>query len=218
MLPMIHTKAEMEALIETAGLLPFTHCGIDGLSIEERTPKGLWFVEDVPGPWEWREEILENGWFAYGKLLNKKAGYVTPAFFPDLVNWRRKGLDFSERYAEGLSSRKEKQIMDLLAEHGPMLSGELKASVGKKGYETAITSLQMHTYITVLRFEHKTDRDGKPYGMGTARYATCEQRWDEAFVRSRYGEPPEDSYARLAAQIRLAAPEATERQIAALLR
>ncbi len=53
------------------------------------------------------------------------------------------------------------------------MSNDLKrfagfGSDGLKGFDTAITNLQMQTYVTVHSFEYAQDKYGRPYGWGTA--------------------------------------------------
>ena len=117
--PPLSSADDLLSLVEAAGFLPFMRSGIEGFSVQEYTPEERWFVKDVEGPWEWRETLAERGVIAYGKVFDKKAGFISPAYYPDFVNWRRGGLDFADRYDAGLASRAEKRIMDLLVERGP---------------------------------------------------------------------------------------------------
>ncbi len=217
-LKMVHSAAEVDALVREIGFLPFVRCEIVGFSLEECTPRDRWFVKDVEGPWEWRETVADGGEIAYGKLFNKKAGFISPDHYPDFVNYRREGLDFDARYQRGLVPHKEKRLIDLLDSRGPMLSREMKAVFGLKGFDTAITSLQMRTYVTIQRLEYKRDAFGRPYGMGVSRYARSETAFGEAFVTSRYGDAPEHSYRRLYEHVAKLFPSASEKQIWTVLR
>jgi hypothetical protein len=76
-LPIIHNVQELETLIHEIGFLPMFHSKISGFSLEECTPKDRWFVKNVEGPWEWREAVAQKGEMAYGKLFNKKTGFVS---------------------------------------------------------------------------------------------------------------------------------------------
>lgn len=146
----IHSAAELETLVQEIGFLPFFACPVLNFSIEEFTPSRYWFVEGVEGPWEWRMELARRGVVAYGKLFAKKAGLVSRAWYPDLDNYRRDGYDFDARWDEGLAGYREKRIMDVLLSEGPTLSKDLKrlagfGADGLKGFDTAITNLQMQT-------------------------------------------------------------------------
>lgn len=204
------------------GLLPFWDCGV-GLSIQELTPGRYWFAEGVDGPWEWRMEVARRGIVAYGKLFDKKAGMVSREWYPDLANYRRDGYDFDARYEDGLAGHKEKCIMDVLMREGPMLSKDLKRAAGferggMKGFDTAITRLQMQTYVTVHSFEYSVDKQGKPYGWGVAKYAVTEDVLGEEITRAAYNRPPEESKARLIDHLGLICPDAFDDDLEKLIR
>lgn len=218
----IHNADELETLAQCMGLLPFFACGIPGFSIEDFTPSQFWFEEGVDGPWEWRMEVARRGAVAYGKLFNKKAGLVSREWYPDLANYRRDGYDFDARYEDGLASYKEKCIMDVLLREGPILSKDLKKSAGfggdgMKGFDTAITRLQMQTYVTVHSFEYSKDKHGKPYGWGVARFAVTEDVLGEDVTRSAYDRTPEESKARLLAHLSTLCPQAPEDELEKLI-
>lgn len=220
--PMLHNARELEQLAETWGMLPFFACGAAGFSIQDHTPASLWFAEGVDGPWEWRMDVARSGRVAYGKLFAKKAGLVSRAFYPDLANYRRRGYDFDARYEEGLCSHSEKVLMDLLEQNGPMLSRDLKraaaeAGVGK-GFDAALTALQMQTYVTVHSFDYLQDRYGKPYGWGVARYALTEDVLGPEVTRSAYARAPEESFVRLLDRLRALCPGTEDAVLRKLLK
>ena len=221
--PKLHSAGELEQLVQDWGLLPFFRCGIPGFSVEECTPARYWFVEGVDGPWEWRMEAARRGVVAYGKLFRKKAGLVSREWYPDLANYRRDGYDFDARYDEGKASRREKAIMDALLQNGPMLSRDLKRAAGfegggLKGFDTAITNLQMMTYVTVHSFDYLTDKHGNPYGWGVARYAVTEQVLGEDITRGAYHRDPQESRQRLLRQLGLLCPDAFDDELEKLIR
>lgn len=208
----IHNSNELETLVQCMGLLPFFACGIPGFSIEEFTPSQFWFKEGVDGPWEWRMDVARQGMVAYGKLFNKKAGLVSRTWYPDLANYRRDGYDFDARYDDGLANYKEKCIIDVLLRDGPTLSKDLKRAAGfggdgKKGFDTAITRLQMQTYVTVHSFEYFRDKHGKPYGWGVARYAVTEDVLGTEVIRGAYHRDPIESKTRLLTHLQNLCPK-----------
>ena len=214
---------ELEPLALDWGLLPFFACGIPGFSVEECTPSRYWFAGDVDGPWEWRMEVARRGAVAYGKLFRKKAGFVSREWYPDLANYRRDGYDFDSRYDEGKASRREKAIMDALLQNGPMLSKDLKRAAGftdgsYKGFDAAITNLQMMTYVTVRSFEYTVDKHGNPYGWGVARYAVTEDVLGADCTRSAYSRSPEESKKRLINQLGILCPNAFDNELEKLIR
>lgn len=200
-LPLVHNADELTALVQEIGFLPFVDVGIQGYSLHACTPQGMWFVKDVQGPWEWREMLAEGGAVAYGKFFGGKAGFISLQWLPEFVNWRRQGMDFDDRYADGHISRMEKQIMQLLRDRGPMLTRQLKAELGTKGFDGAAARLQMHMDAFIQRFEYSRDAFGLPYGMGVSRLAPAESVFPDFVLHSRMDTPPEASYGRIAAHI-----------------
>ncbi|MDT8716953.1 hypothetical protein IAI10_09810 [Clostridium sp. 19966] len=221
--PLITSAIELEQLINEVGFLPLFKSEINGFSVEDCTPSDLWFVDGVEGPWEWREIITEKGEIAYGKLFNKKTGFVSRRWYPDLANYRRNGYDFDARYEDGLSSYECKIIVDLLQTKDSFLSKEIKNLLGFKkdwysGFETAMTTLQMQTYVTVKCFEYKVDKFGRPYGWSAARYSLSEKVFGEDFVTSRYNIVPKESKELLEEHIYKLFPNSTKEQIAKIIR
>lgn len=220
--PKLHNADELERAAEEYGLLPFFHCGLP-LSVEAMTPSEYWFVDGVDGPWEWRMETARRGKVAYGKLFQNKAGLVSREWYPDLANYRREGYDFDARYEDGKAGYREKQIMDVLLKHGPTLSRDLKKLAGfdkggLKGFDTAITKLQMMTYVTVHSFEYSVDKLGRPYGWGVAKYAVTEDVLGEKVTRRAYQRDPQESKERLLNQLGLLCPEAFDDELERLIR
>jgi hypothetical protein len=222
-LPMLHNADELEKLVEEIGFLPFFKNEINGYSVEECTPAGYWFVDGVDGPWEWKGQIASRRKVAYAKLFDKKAGYVSREWYPELANYRRNGQDFEDRYREGLSSYKDKELIDILRKKGSCLSVELKRLLnygreGNSGFETAVTRLQMQTYITVQDFEYKLNRFGQPYGWGIARYAASGDWLGEDLVTASYDLDPYDSKEYIKKHLKSLLPQASEEQIEKLIR
>lgn len=213
---------ELEQAARDYGFLPFWDCGV-GLSIQELTPGRYWFAEGTDGPWEWRMEVARRGVVAYGKLFDKKAGLVSREWYPDLANYRRDGYDFDARYEDGLAGHKEKCIMDVLTREGPMLSKDLKRAAGfdrggMKGFDTAITRLQMQTYVTVHSFEYSVDKQGRPYGWGIAKYALAEDVFGEEITRGAYHRDPRESKARLIDHLGIICPDIFDDDLERLIR
>ena len=166
---------ELEKLVMGTGFLPFFKNEIPGFSIEETVLPELWFSEDEDGPWEWKGPVIRNGKCAYGKLFNGKADFVSMDRYPELINYRRAVFHFTET---------EKLIYNILVEHESLLTKKLKILCGfvkpkrksfelsdmamhtngifnginkkekKQSFESAITRLQMSTYIVIADFEY----------------------------------------------------------------
>ena len=220
---LLRSSDDLIAAVEQYGFLPFFRNEIPGFSVEELCSPELWFADDVDGPWEWKGPIARSGRCVYGKFFGGKAGFVSREWFPDFANHRRDGYDFDARYDDGLASRKDKDVYDTVAEHGALLSRELKRlrnyrKGGNTGFDTVITRLQMQTYITIGDFVYMKDKFGRPYGWGVAEYTTPEALFGYDFVTSAYRRKPEESKERILAHLRGILPEAGEEQLLKLLR
>ena len=138
------------------------------------------------------------------------------------IDYRRDGYDFDARWDDGLAPMKDKQIMDVFLEFSSMMTHELKAKCnygkqGQKGFETVITRLQMQTYLVVQNFEYRTDKTGKPYGWGIARYATPEVQFGTEMIENAYREEPKDAAKRIADYLETLLPDASVTQIEKLI-
>ena len=199
-LPTVYSKGELCELIEEIGFLPYFSNEMRGFSVMDIT-RGMKWWSDIPelDPWDWRVQISGEHKIAYGKLFKGNAGFVSLKWYPVFANFRRNGYDFQSRYEEGLASYKSKQIMLHFESTGTELaSNALKRAAGfgkegLKGFEGAITALQMQTYLTVSGFRQRLNKRGEPYGWNVGYFSTPEDVFGEAVVTSCYGEAPEVS-------------------------
>lgn len=216
----ITSFTELEKLAVKWGFLPFFKNEIHGFSIEEHTPWELWFSDEkgVEGPWEWKGPAARGGNCVYGKFFDRKVGFVSLEWFPDLANYRRDGYDFDARYDDGLAQHKDKKLMNVLESHGNLLSYQLKdlcnyRKGGNKGFDTLITRLQMETYVNIADFEYRVDKYGKPYGWGVARYTTPEAQFGAGLPTAAYQTAPETSKEKIFRHLTKLLPSASEQQI-----
>ena len=222
-LPELRSAEELVELAEEVGFLPFFAHEIGGFSIEECCPSELWFSGEEDGPWEWKGPAARSGKCVYGKFFGGKAGFVSLAWFPDFANYRRDGYDFDARYDDGLASRKDKDVYDVIAARGALLSKELKKVCnyrkgGNKGFETVITRLQMQTYVSIADFVYMRDKFGRPYGWGVAEYATPEALFGYDTVTAAYRREPRASKEQILEHLKKRLPHATEGQILRLIK
>ena len=221
----IKSIEDIETLVGELGFLPFFACGIPGFSLEERIEARHWFTgfDDAWDAWEWKGPIARGKKCVYGKLFNKKAGFVGREWYPDLANWRRDGYDFDALYDDGKASHDDKLVYDIIDQReDSVLSKEIKklggfGKSGKKGFDTIITRLQMECYLVVADFTYMTDKKGNRYGWGVARYTTPEKFYGASFTERVYRRTPEESRERLLAHFRGILPKADERQILKLI-
>lgn len=218
----ITSYKKMERVVMEIGFLPFFKNEIPGFSVEEHTPPELWFSDEMDGPWEWKGPVVRGGKCVYGKLFHGKSGFVSLDWFPDFANYRRDGYDFDARCDDGLVFYKDKNLYEAVDKNGSILTPALKKFCnyrkgGNKGFETIITRLQMQTYIAIADFEYRTDKNGKQYGWGVARYATPEFLLGVETVRAAYSRPPIESKERILTYLRNLLPEADEKQLLKLI-
>ena len=187
----IRNAMDMERQALELGFLPFFRCGVPGFSIEERTAPEYWFSDEEEGPWEWKGPVIREGHCAYGKFFNKKAGFVSLEWLPDLMNYRR-----SRHYAKDEDTAAlDDVVLQTIISEGALTVKELRCLLGfvrgrghcstidfvdnmpcagKVSLEPILTRLMMGMYIVISDFEYNIDRHGRPYGWGVARYTTPE--------------------------------------------
>lgn len=219
----VRCAEDIVQVVKEAGFLPFFRNHIPGFSVEECCPCVLWFSDEEDGPWEWKGPIARSGECIYGKFFRGKAGFVSKEWVPDFCNYRRNGYDFDARYDDGLASRKDKSVIDVVEEHGSLLSKELKnicnyRKGGNKGFDTVITRLQMQTYIIISDFVYMKDRFGQTYGWGVAKYSTPEEQFGYDYVTSAYHTEPMESKEKVMQHLKEILPDIPEQQLMKLIR
>ena len=226
----IRSAMDMERQALELGFLPFFRFGVPGFSIEERTAREYWFSDEEEGPWEWKGPVIREGHCAYGKLFNKKAGYVSLEWLPDLMNYRR-----SLRYAKdedtaalddvvlqtiisegSLTVKEMRRLLGFVRGRGHRSAQEPVDRMGEEGkvsLEPILTRLMMNVHVVIADFEYNTDRHGRPYGWGVARYTTPEV----LYGRVSAGCTPEESYQKIYAHFRHLFPDVAERKLLPLI-
>ena len=204
-----------EALIKAVravGIIPFFENPLPGYSIEEMTPAEHWFESDNLGPWDWKIAAVQTGEIAYGKFLcGGKAAFATSSCYRDLMNWRRS----LPKYAMKSEDTKAYQA---ICEAGTLTTRELRMICGlkKAQLDSLLTRLEMQTRIIIGDIERVYKGEFLEYnGWQLASLCRPEDLFefdmDEAF------RSPEESFARLKAQIKKNAQAATDAQIQELL-
>ncbi len=175
----IHTCAGLIALIEQAGFLPLLRSTVRGWSAEEAVddecrytllPDGGW---EWP-LWEWKGAILRESGCAYGKFFDRKAAFISRAWWPDFCNYRR---SLQPQPEEGSV---EKGILDILRNEGSLITRDLRAACGFTGpkmrsrFDAYVTRLEMSGHIVTEDFVYAHDRHGRRYGWGLSLLTTPE--------------------------------------------
>ncbi len=221
---MIYSSMDMEQRALEAGFLPFFVCGVRGFSIEEMTPFELWFSDENEGPWDWKGPVIREGHCAYGKFFNKKAGYVSVDWLPDLMNYRRsKPLARNEDVAalddivlqaiesEGSATIKElRRLLAFAKGRGKRKATDLSGGTpdGKISLEPILVRLMMEVRLVISDFEYNIDRHGRPYGWGIARYTTPETLYGHLSADCT----PEASYKKIHRHFKKLFPDVPEKK------
>ena len=219
----LHSPEDLLDLVMKIGFLPLFSNEIPGFSVEEHTPAEDWWQDDpATDPWAWREVLASNANVAYGKFFDRKAGFVSKEWFPDFANYRRDGYDWEGLYEDGKMKTRCKQIMDIFSPDEQayaleLLSCDIKRKLPeKKGFEGALTDLQMQAFLIVSDFRRRTNKFGIPYGWHVAALVTPETKWGYDIVNGT-DRKPEASWERIREQLLRFYPDADETAVRKLL-
>jgi hypothetical protein len=109
-----------------------------------------------------------------------------------------------------------------LAEHGSLITRELRAACGFDGpkmrskFDGYVTRLQMACRIVTEDFVYPTDKHGREYGWGWSLLTTPESLLGREMCRCN--RTPQESFERMKAHLRQLLPEATDKQIEKLIK
>ena len=217
----IASMSDLETAVQEYGFLPMFQNDVAGYSVEDMTVPEHWFVDGAEGSWEWKGPVAQKKQCVYGKLFRGRAGFVSLDWFPMLAAYRRGGLGFDDRYAEGLASHKDKQVYALVRDAGSLTTKAIKwmgdfGRGGQKGFDGVVARLQMQTYLVIEDFEYAIDKHGAPYGWGIARYATPECWLGESFRPAPLA--PEPAFAQMLAHLKQRLPDASPKALERLLK
>ena len=216
----IYSSAQLAELIQKVGFLPLLDSGIRGYSAEEMVSADCRYVLLPDGGWDWplwkwKGEIATNGDCVYGKFFDKKAGFISRAWWPDFFNYRRC------RYPALTEGSIEEGIVFTLQEHGSLITRELRTACGFTGpkmrskFDSYVTRLQMACRIVTEDFVYPCDKHGNEYGWGWALLTTPEQLLGTEACRCE--RTPKESYKRRLAHFESILPNATHRQLTKLI-
>lgn len=226
----LESSTDVEERCLELGFLPFFRCGIPGFSIEEMIAREYWFT-DEEGAWEWKGPIIREGHCAYGKFFNRKAGFVSRAWLPDWINYRRSRPLAPNEDTAALDD----VVMQVILAEGSATIQELRRLLGfargrkrrtapapgseeypeeeKIALDPILTRLQMEARLVIADFEYAVDRHGNPYGWGMARYAAPETLYGPLPAEGT----PAESFERLRDHFRRLFPEEPESRLRKLI-
>ena len=216
----IHNANELMNLIQEIGFLPLLYSGIGGFSAEEMVDADCRYVVYDDGwdwpLWKWKGPIVTEGSCVYGKFFDKKAGFVSREWWPDLYNWRRHACPAP---APGSV---EEAILMTLREQGSLITRELRAACGFNGpkmrsrFDGYVTRLQMACRIITQDFVYPRDKHNREYGWGWALLTTPEQLLGKEDCQC--DRTPDESLQRILEHLKTFLPEASEQQLIKLIK
>lgn len=217
----LHSEIELMEAIRQLGFLPLLDSGIRGFSAEEMVDDDCRYVLLPDGGWDWplwkwKGPIVTDGNCMYGKFFAGKAGFISREWWPDFCNYRR------STHPAPQEGSIEEAILLTLAEHGSLITRELRAACGFNGkgmrsqFDGYVTRLQMGCRIVTEDFIYPRDRHNREYGWGWSLLTTPEQLLGRDACQCN--RTPEASYQRLFSHLKTILPNASDKQIQRLLR
>ena len=216
----IYNAAQLIECIQQVGFLPLLDSGIAGYSAEEMVADDCRYVTFPDGGWDWplwkwKGPIVTEGNCMYGKFFNKKAGFVSREWWPDLCNYRRSQHPVPE------SGTIEDVILTTLNEHGSLITRQLRSLCGFTGpkmrsrFDAIVTRLQMGCYIVTEDFVYPCDRHNHEYGWGWSLLTTPETLMGRDGFRCQ--RTPEESYQKIISHLRTFLPMVSDKLLRQLV-
>lgn len=207
--------------IQEVGFLPLLYSNIPGFSADEAVDSDCRYVLLDDGSWDWplwdwKGPIVTESDCVYGKFYNKKAGFVSRAWWPDLYNWRR------HAHPAPSAGSVEETILLTLREHGSLITRDLRRLCGftepkmRSRFDGYVTRLQMACRVITEDFVYPRDKHGKEYGWGWALLTTPEQLLGKEACHCE--RTPEKSLERMLDHLKHLLPRASEQQILKLIK
>jgi len=107
---------------------------------------------DLSRCWGWKDRSLDKRWWYYGKMLRRRATFVSldllPTFYALSENLGDL-YDYDEEYRAGAMTSEAKQVYEALLKHGPLDTVRLRrearmaAEQAKSRFERALVELQV---------------------------------------------------------------------------
>ena len=150
----VRTEAEALAFIAEVGFLPLMNLAeVDLPSLHASNDPGRSFAQ--MNWWDWKETLPEKKACYYAKVLRGRGTFISWKFFPCFCRLYGRSSSYEEDFRQGLLSRQEKRVLDLLSERGPLRTRELRLLFGEpsrantRALHRALASLQRSFRVTV---------------------------------------------------------------------
>lgn len=205
--------ADFISIVEDIGFMPLSNNCIEFTNLSDLTVPEQWHTDLPSDPWPWRIQIEQDHKAAYGKLFDKKPGFISLKWYPKFLAARRKGYSFSELYSQGLFSQYAKQIYILFEEHEILAAHEIKSLGGftkelNAKFESAMGELQMGMFITGNGTKRKVNHKGEAYGWPSTAYSTVETWAGDKLMEEAERIKPQDAMDEIIQRIKEITPHA----------
>jgi len=104
--------------------------------------------------WDWKQTLPERKACYYAKILRRRGTFLSWEWFPRFYAAYADPRPYWRQYREGLISRDEKRLLDLLEREGPMMTRDLRLAFGPRSKEntrkvkSVLVDLQTRFLIT----------------------------------------------------------------------
>ncbi len=85
--------------------------------------------------WDWKQTLPERKACYYAKVLRRRGTFISWEWFPRFYRAYADPRPYWRQYHDGVLDRTEKQILDLLADRGPMMTREIRLAFGPRSKE-----------------------------------------------------------------------------------
>jgi len=148
--------------------------------------------------WDWKQTLPGRKACYYAKILRRRGTFVSWDWYPFFHAAYAERRSYRRLYRDGLLSREEKLILDLLADRGPLMTGDIRLAFGAPSKQNTrrakslLVDLQTRFLITAA--------GGSTKGWSHHRWDLVE-RWVPARHLARAKSiAPEEARSRLVAQ------------------
>lgn len=105
--------------------------------------------------WGWKQTLPEKRLCYYARIIRRRGTFISWEMLPNFLAVFGSSEHYECRYRAGLLGQGEKRVLDILAQHGPMLTHHLRAAFAPPGhrrtleFHRAMASLQSDFLVAV---------------------------------------------------------------------
>jgi len=161
--------------------------------------------------WDWKQTLPERKACYYAKVLRRRGTFVAWEWFPAFCAAYADPRPYWRQYREGLLTREEKQILDLLDERGPLMTREIRLAFGSRSKQN--TRRVKSTLVDLQRRFLITAAGGDTEGWSHHRWDLVERYAPARLLLSASRLSPEEARSRIVRQFLANVVAATEADI-----